>query len=138
MTLMTEDNVKFPIHAAIICGDSAYFNALFTGPLTNPGQREFLIRGIASDMMKTLLDFIYTRTILITEDNVIQVRTNPKTNKTKRVVLFYVATNRRILDLQILESADYLGIVALKDLCCQFIAGHMGAHNCIGIRNFAE
>lgn len=73
VVLMTEDNIKFPIHSIVVAGDSEYFNALFTSPMRNKKQKEFLIRGITSEMMKTLLDFIYTRTVFITEDNVTNV-----------------------------------------------------------------
>jgi hypothetical protein len=57
----------------VICGDSDYFRALFTTPLHRKKPKEFLIKGITGEMLKTLLEFLYTRTIVLAEDNVTSV-----------------------------------------------------------------
>lgn len=107
--LRTEDGGRFPVHRIALCGDSDYFRALFTTNL-HQRKRDILIQGISSEMLKLLLEFMYSRKIIIGEDNV----------------------------TSILDAADYLGIVSLKSSCCEFIESQIDPSNCIGIRTFAR
>ena len=51
---------RFRVHRNILSAASPYFNALFTGGLSEAGQETVVIHDMASDVMGSLLLFIYT------------------------------------------------------------------------------
>ncbi|CAG7819407.1 unnamed protein product [Allacma fusca] len=109
-TLRTDDGAVFSVHRIVLVGDSEYFRALFTTTLHVEQLSDIRISNISSDTLRMMLDYMYSRTITISDDNV----------------------------CKILESADYLGIVRLKTACCEFIENQIDGSNCLGIRGFAK
>ncbi|KAF5306185.1 hypothetical protein FQR65_LT07461, partial [Abscondita terminalis] len=86
------------------------FRALFTTSLHGKNKANVLLPGVSSDMMQTLLSYIYMRKLEVTEDNV----------------------------YQLLMTADYLSILGVLNICCQFLESKLSPTNCIGILNFAR
>ncbi|XP_028138655.2 kelch-like protein 10 isoform X3 [Diabrotica virgifera virgifera] len=109
-TLILDDGTEVPVHRAILCACSSYFRALFTTSLQNREKHRVHLSGITSDMLHKLLVYIYLRKLDINEDNVYSV----------------------------LITADYLSILGVLDLCCQFLEEHLTPKNCLGTLSFAQ
>jgi kelch-like protein 10 len=109
-TLRTDDGGIFSVHRIVLVGDSEYFRALFTTTLHVEQLSDVKISNISTETLRMMLDYMYSRTITISDSNV----------------------------CKILESADYLGIVRLKTACCEFIEKQIDGSNCLGIRSFAK
>ncbi|XP_043470677.1 kelch-like protein 10 [Leptopilina heterotoma] len=105
-----EDGGVFHIHRAILSACSTYFRALFTTTLHSHEQTDVLLPGVSSYTMNLLLEYAYLRTLDINNDNV----------------------------CQILITADYLNIIGVLDLCCNYLTENLVPANCIGILRFAR
>ncbi|XP_075040232.1 kelch-like protein 10 [Mixophyes fleayi] len=99
---------EFNAHKNILCGCSPYFRALFTSNWNSTEKRLYNIPGISPDMMKLIIEYAYTRTVLITRDNV----------------------------ENLLVAADQLNVVGIVRACCEFLIGQLCLENCIGICKF--
>ncbi|XP_045168944.2 kelch-like protein 10 [Mercenaria mercenaria] len=100
----------FPIHRAILSACSPYFRALFTNEMFATNRREVVIPGVSADVMKTIIDYSYTRQVDVTAENV---------------------------EL-LLPAADQFHVNGIVKACCDFLASQMVAENCIGIYKFAK
>ncbi|KAI4460549.1 kelch protein [Holotrichia oblita] len=109
-TILLEDGTTIPVHRAILCACSTYFKALFTTTLHGKNKTNVLLPGVSSDMMNALLSYIYLRKLNVTEDNV----------------------------YKLLTTADYLSILGVLEICCNFLEYKMSPSNCIGIMLFAR
>nr|XP_009943687.1 PREDICTED: gigaxonin [Opisthocomus hoazin] len=67
------------------------------------------LEGISVDIMKEILDYIFSGQIRLNEETIQDV----------------------------VQAADLLLLTDLKTLCCEFLEGCIAAENCIGIRDFA-
>ncbi|KAI4504462.1 hypothetical protein M0802_000012 [Mischocyttarus mexicanus] len=108
--LRLEDGGIFPIHRAILSACSTYFRALFTTTLHSREKTDVLLPGVNSEMMNLLLEYAYLRSLDVNRDNV----------------------------CQLLVTADYLSILGVLELCCEFLRQHLEPENCIGIMRFAR
>ncbi|XP_071766472.2 kelch-like protein 10 [Centroberyx gerrardi] len=104
------DDAEFNAHKIILCGCSSYFCALFTHGWTSQEQRHYNILGVSADMMRLLIEFAYTRSVPVTEDNV----------------------------EELLAAADQLCIMGVVRTCCEFLEQHLCPQNCIGIWKFMD
>ncbi|XP_021932600.1 kelch-like protein 10 isoform X2 [Zootermopsis nevadensis] len=107
--LRLEDGGVFPVHRVILSACSTYFRYLFT-TFDTKEQNEILLQGISSYIMTQILDYVYLRKIHIHCDNV----------------------------CQLLVTADYLCVLSVLELCCEFLKHKLGFENCIGIMLFAR
>ncbi|XP_012271071.1 kelch-like protein 10 [Orussus abietinus] len=108
--LRLEDGGVFPIHRAILSACSTYFRALFTTTLHSREKTDVLLPGVNSNMMNLLLEYAYLRSLEVNRENV----------------------------CQLLITADYLSILGVLDLCCDYLARNLAAENCIGVMRFAR
>ncbi|KAJ4449369.1 hypothetical protein ANN_00767, partial [Periplaneta americana] len=69
--------------------------ALFTTSLHTREKTDVLIPGVSTEMLSLILEYAYVRTVEITQDNV----------------------------CQLLIAADYLSVLGLLQLCCDFLRG---------------
>ncbi|XP_053944381.1 kelch-like protein 10 isoform X2 [Cuculus canorus] len=79
--------------------------ALFTGSWNNPGKRAYKIPGTSPEMMRLIIEYAYTRTVPVTEDNV----------------------------ESLLIAADQFNVMGIIRLCCEFLKSQLCLENCIGI-----
>ncbi|XP_014616695.1 PREDICTED: kelch-like protein 10 [Polistes canadensis] len=108
--LRLEDGGIFPIHRAILSACSTYFRALFTTTLHSREKTDVLLPGVTSEMMNLLLEYAYLRSLDVNRDNV----------------------------CQLLVTADYLSILGVLELCCEYLRQNLQPENCIGIVRFAR
>lgn len=71
VTLCVEGK-EFPVHRIILAACSDYFEAMFTGGMSESSSDETKIdiQGLNADTMEILLDFIYTETVKVSVENV--------------------------------------------------------------------
>ncbi|XP_047370255.1 kelch-like protein 10 isoform X3 [Vespa velutina] len=108
--LRLEDGGVFPIHRAILSACSTYFRALFTTTLHSREKTDILLPGVTSEMMNLLLEYAYLRSLDVNRDNV----------------------------CELLVTADYLSILGVLEICCEFLRQNLAPENCIGIMRFAR
>lgn len=105
-------NTVFNVHRAVLSASSAYFEAMFR-PVTSlceGTQKSVVLHSIDPDILKMLLDFIYTGRIDIRQCNV----------------------------QELLAAADMLQITEIVEGCCDFLCRELHASNALGILRFAE
>lgn len=108
--LIQAEDSRFPAHRIVLAASSPYFLAMFTSNLEESKQHLVAIQNIPADVMKLLLDYCYTSTIDITEDNI----------------------------QDILPAASILQLTWVKDACCSFMKDQLDSSNCLGITAFAD
>ncbi len=101
---------RIPAHRVVLASQSSYFKAMFTGEMAESKQRIVAINGIDGASVSCLIDYAYTATIEISEENV----------------------------QLILPAASVLQFEAVKEACSEFLRRQLDADNCLGIKVFAE
>ncbi|XP_066908319.1 kelch-like protein 10 [Halyomorpha halys] len=109
-TLRLEDGGKVSVHRAILSACSPYFRSLFTTTLHSKEKRDIILPGITKDIMHSLLEYVYLRKISITMNNV----------------------------TRLLSAADYLSILGVLQLCCDYLKSQLNPENCIGILMYSR
>uniref|UniRef100_A0A667Z8R5 Kelch like family member 10 n=1 Tax=Myripristis murdjan TaxID=586833 RepID=A0A667Z8R5_9TELE len=104
------DNVEFNAHKVVLCGCSPYFRALFNSHWTKPEKKLYNIPGLSSYMMHLIIEFAYTLSVPVTEENV----------------------------EELLAAADQFNIQGALDTCCEFLGQQLCPENCIGIWKFVD
>ncbi|KAK7110437.1 hypothetical protein V1264_014314 [Littorina saxatilis] len=114
--------VAFPVHRNILSVCSAYFKVLFTSSdfhttslQTGDAQQhlqpqEVELTEVTPEVLGCLIDYAYSRQVIITEDNV----------------------------QAIFHAADRFLMHKLAKECCQFLRRQLCAENCLGIAAFAR
>ncbi|XP_021937135.1 kelch-like protein 10 [Zootermopsis nevadensis] len=108
--LRSEDGGVFPVHRVILSKCSAYFRKLFTTIQHTSEETDIVLRGVSSDMMTRILDYVYFGEVDIRSDNA----------------------------GQLLVTADNLCIPELRKLCCDFLMDAIDMDNCIDILRVAR
>ncbi|XP_023349812.1 kelch-like protein diablo [Eurytemora carolleeae] len=103
-------NRKIYAHKVILAACSPYFRAMFTGALSESNQTEVTIRDVDETAMDILIDFCYTSSIVVEENNV----------------------------QTLLPAACLLQLAEIQDVCCEFLKRQLDPSNCLGIRAFAD
>ncbi|KDR08179.1 Kelch-like protein 10 [Zootermopsis nevadensis] len=86
------------------------FRTLFTTSLHTSEETDILLHRVSSDMMTQILDYVYFRWVDIRSDNA----------------------------RQLLETAEYLWVPGVTELCCDFLKDEINVDKCIGILQFAR
>ena len=97
-------------HRVVLASLSAYFRAMFTQRMAESKQRLITINGVDPGTLRSLVEYAYTATIDITEDNV----------------------------QSILSAASVLQFQEVKQACSEFLRRQLDTDNCLGIKVFAE
>uniref|UniRef100_A0A671N751 Kelch-like protein 10 n=1 Tax=Sinocyclocheilus anshuiensis TaxID=1608454 RepID=A0A671N751_9TELE len=101
---------EFQVHKIILCGCSPYFRVLLSTNWTRTTEHFYDIPGMSRNIMSLIIQYAYTGSVLITEENV----------------------------LELLVAADQFIVSGLIEACCQFLESHLRLENCIGICMFTE
>lgn len=104
------ERVEITAHRSVLAACCPYFCAMFTGEMTETRQTRVYIQGINARALATLVDYIYSAEIHITEDNV----------------------------QLLLPAASLLQLVDVRTACCEFLKSQLHPSNCLGIRAFAD
>lgn len=107
--LVVEDN-EFHAHKCVLASLSDYFNAMFSGDLSESKQTHVKISSVDANTLKLVVDYAYTSELNITDHNVQAV----------------------------LTAANLFNIQPLKEACSRYMEWQMEEFNCIGILSFAD
>lgn len=109
VTLQAEER-QFSAHRVILAAGSPYFNAMFTNNHRESFASSIDLNGIDAATLELLIDFIYTSSLDIREDNV----------------------------QNLLAGAGLLQLASVVQACCLFLKSRVCADNCLGIAAFAD
>uniref|UniRef100_A0A8C9RM30 Kelch like family member 2 n=1 Tax=Scleropages formosus TaxID=113540 RepID=A0A8C9RM30_SCLFO len=109
VTIVAED-VEIAAHRVVLAAGSPYFHAMFTGEMSESRAKRVRIKEMDGWTLGTLIDYVYTAEIQVTEENV-QV---------------------------LLPAAGLLQLQDVKKACCEFLGTQLHPTNCLGIRAFAD
>lgn len=101
---------RIPAHRVVLASLSSYFRAMFTGEMAESKKRVITINGVDAESLRTLIEYAYTATIKISEENV----------------------------QSILPAAGVLQFEEVKRACSEFLRRQLDTDNCLGIKVFAE
>ncbi|XP_077981707.1 kelch-like protein 24 [Glandiceps talaboti] len=96
-------------HRAMLALCSNYFNAMFSHDMKERHVEKIMLNGVQSGVLSTVVEFLYTGCINITEQNA----------------------------QSILEAASLFQISSLEAACSVFMREHMEPSNCLGILQFS-
>lgn len=97
-------------HRLVLAASSPYFHAMFTSELLESRQREVTLKQVDPDAMEMLVDFAYTASIEVNEENV----------------------------QTLLPASSLLQLNNVRIACCEFLKKQLHPSNCLGIRSFAD
>nr|XP_020645128.1 kelch-like protein 23 isoform X1 [Pogona vitticeps] len=100
----------FHCHKAVLAACSNYFKAMFTSDMKEKSRNQIRLSGITPSVLESLVIYAYTSEIQITKRNV----------------------------QTLLQAADLLQFISVKQACEQFLIRHLDVDNCLGMHSFAE
>uniref|UniRef100_A0A1B0A5I6 Kelch-like protein diablo n=1 Tax=Glossina pallidipes TaxID=7398 RepID=A0A1B0A5I6_GLOPL len=106
---LVASNREISAHKIVLASCCPYFHAMFTGS-EESRQDRITLQGVEYHALEPLIEYLYTSTITITEDNV-------------RVLLI---------------AANLFELTDVRDGCCSYLRTQLDARNCLGIRNFSD
>ncbi|KAF3694238.1 Kelch-like protein 10 [Channa argus] len=107
--IVKAEDVEFQIHKIILCNCSPYFRALFTCWSTED-RKVFNVSNLSPLMMELIIQFAYTGSVMVTEDNV----------------------------QDLLLAANMLNVVEIVQTCSNFLSEHLCPENCVSIWQFTN
>ncbi|XP_074442894.1 kelch-like protein 10 [Larus michahellis] len=106
--IISVDGIEFIAYKMILSSCSPYFRALFSSNWSNAERKVYKIPGTSSEMMRLLMEYAYTGTVRVTDDNV----------------------------ESLLIAADQFNVLDIVRLCCEFLKSQLCLENCVGIWRF--
>ncbi|KAL0963823.1 hypothetical protein UPYG_G00314090 [Umbra pygmaea] len=110
ITIQCATGQIFHCHKAALSARSSYFKALFTADMQERTNNLIKLTGIGCEVLSSLLNYIYTSRVSITKTNV----------------------------QSLLEAADLLQFISVKQACQEFLIRFLDVDNCLGMHSFAE
>lgn len=105
-------NVKYQAHKSVLSASSVYFEAMFRPEfgLNEGKQKCIVLHTLNHEILKLIIDFIYTGKVQISQD--------------------YVQ--------ELFAAADMLQLQEIVDGCCDFLCNELHPSNALGILRFAQ
>ncbi len=107
--LCTEDK-EIPCHRNVLVSSSPYFRAMFCSNFRESSQARVDLKGIASEVIECVVDYIYTGTITITME----------------------------LVLPLMQAASMLHYGRLFEACSTFLQEQLNPENCLSMIRLSE
>ncbi|XP_028304961.1 kelch-like protein 10 [Gouania willdenowi] len=97
-------DVQFLVHKLILCSCSIYFSNLFLDG-SNKERRVFVIDDVSPEIMEQIIDFAYTSSFTLNNDNV----------------------------FDLIIAANHYSITSLADICSQYLEDRLCPENCVRV-----
>ena len=104
------NNKEFDCHRALLCANSQYFRAMFSGAMSERFQKKVVLYDVSDVAMEHIIDFFYTSSVSITMENVVHI----------------------------LPAARMFQVDKIVNACCEFMRRNINIGNCLGISSFAD
>lgn len=104
------NNKEFHCHRALLCANSQYFRAMFSGTMSECHQKKVVLYDMSDAAMEHIINFFYTSSVSITMENVVHI----------------------------LPAARMFQVDEIVDACCEFMRRNISIGNCLGIASFAD
>ncbi|KAK5860977.1 hypothetical protein PBY51_022410 [Eleginops maclovinus] len=105
-----ESGQVFHCHKALLAARSSYFKVMFTADMRERSNSVIKLIGVDSGVLDALVNYVYTAQVRITQSNV----------------------------QSLLEAADLLQFISVKQACEEFLIRLLDVDNCLGMHAFAE
>ncbi|XP_076817549.1 kelch-like protein 12 [Clavelina lepadiformis] len=109
VTIKTDDG-DFSAHKCVLSAFSEFYSKMFSSEMKKKLENEVSIKGVSSDIMDLIMEFIYTCKITLTTDNVFDV----------------------------LAGSEQLQIPYVKEYCSKFLLDNMNETLCLNAFTFAR
>jgi kelch-like protein 20 len=109
VTIKAED-AMFHAHRAVLASSSPYFFAMFCRDMKETGNPSVTIHDVPAHVMEAIINYCYTATIEVNEDNV----------------------------QELLPAACLFQLTWVRDACCDFLKEQLCPSNCLGVKGFAD
>ncbi|XP_054644266.1 kelch-like protein 23 [Dunckerocampus dactyliophorus] len=111
VTLQCGDSSQvFHCHKALLSARSSYFKIMFTADMRERSNSVIKLSGVDCGVLAALVNYVYTAQVSITETNV----------------------------QSLLEAADLLQFIPVKQACQAFLVRLLDVDNCLGMHAFAQ
>lgn len=100
----------FHCHRALLSARSSYFKVMFTADMRERSNSLIQLTGVDCMVLGALVNYVYTAQVCITQSNV----------------------------QSLLEAADLLQFISVKQACEEFLIRLLDVDNCLGMHAFAE
>ena len=91
--VLVAEGRKFPAHRLVLCACSPYFDRMFQPGFVEQENKEIQLQDFDAETLSTLLDYIYTSSITITEENVQDILIGGSTSVKRK--FFTIPTHRQ-------------------------------------------
>ncbi|XP_018540283.1 kelch-like protein 23 [Lates calcarifer] len=105
-----ESGQVFRCHKALLSARSSYFKVMFTADMRERSNSVIKLTGVDCGVLGALVNYVYTAQVCITESNV----------------------------QSLLEAADLLQFISVKQACEDFLIRLLDVDNCLGMHAFAQ
>ncbi|KAF3694879.1 D-3-phosphoglycerate dehydrogenase [Channa argus] len=105
-----ESGQVFHCHKAMLSARSLYFKVMFTADMRERSNSVIKLRGVDCGVLGALVNYVYTARVCIKESNV----------------------------QSLLEAADLLQFISVKQACEEFLIRLLDVDNCLGMHTFAQ
>ena len=97
-------------HRCILAANSQFFYTMFSSGMRESNQKLFSMKSVSFQSMSLILDYFYTREIVINDENV----------------------------LELLNASSFLLVTPVKNACIEVLSRSLGSDNCFSIMQIAE
>ncbi len=108
--ILCTDDKEIPCHRNVLVSSSPYFRAMFCSNFRESSQARVDLKGIASEVIECVVDYIYTGTITITME----------------------------LVLPLMQAASMLHYGRLFEACSTFLQEQLNPENCLSMIRLSE
>uniref|UniRef100_A0A3Q3J3I6 BTB domain-containing protein n=1 Tax=Monopterus albus TaxID=43700 RepID=A0A3Q3J3I6_MONAL len=105
-----ESGQVFHCHRALLSARSSYFKVMFTADMRERSNSVIKLTGVDCGVLGALVNYVYTAQVCITESNV----------------------------QSLLEAADLLQFISVKQACEEFLIRLLDVDNCLGMHAFLD
>ena len=97
-------------HRCVLAANSQFFYTMFSSGMKESSQKLLSLQSVCFNSMSLILDYFYTREIVINDDNV----------------------------LDLLNASSFLLVTPVKNACIQLLYKRLGSENCFSVLKIAE
>ncbi|XP_001945780.1 kelch-like protein 3 [Acyrthosiphon pisum] len=125
VTLKSPDGIEIHAHKCVLASQSEYFESMFIRGFKEATQDVIQINDISSDVLKKVIDFMYTgELVTIEEDNVEEMLNAADMLQMEDIrnecVKYYMCMVHDINCLEFKETADLRAMTTLSEICLNY------------------